>query len=369
MSTCDFEMSSSDDDTDCRWRGPFRGKVRYVLSLGCRCYVSQVLKGLVFRCGAGPFDQCYSSARMVRHCLHDNFDTFLDPKLLVTRTLSNGQQVADHKVYCRLVGRERVLFPHRGPDREAATYRRWVTRFLTILRRPERKLLVLAYDASRRLPSAGDGNSDKDIMLLYEQLLQRGVTRFELVAIRVKVTDKAMKTIRTLQRRPHFRHVEIACLDGNTGRHFRTRRDFELFCKALKGRRRFAVLPDPLPPRRWDAVGAASTRKKAKPRRKAAAGSQPASCQPSPIASSCALSPHVARRRWRRGCLRHRPGGPTHVAQPMKRRLPVYRVGVAPHCSESKRRVGKAVRPTTDGGRGRRDAGQQGRCEDIRCGE
>lgn len=252
-----------------------RGPYRWTLSLGSRCFVAQALKELGLRSGAGPLDQMYSCAQVVRNCLRDNFETLLDKRMLVTRRRSTGQQVGDHKAYRRIMCRKNVVFPHKGPDRHMGIYRHWVKRFLHILRRPERKLLVLGYQAPldrrrklRALRGAPTGNSKEELIRLYEDLCERGVQNFELLAIRLQVSGKEtggretgrVKVLQRLGTRDQrFCHVGVRCYERNTGLYFRDPRDRRMFKGVIKGKgsglngntglhgRKFSPLPDPLP--------------------------------------------------------------------------------------------------------------------------
>lgn len=53
-------------------------EISSIVSLGTHCYTSAMLKRNGLKRFSGPFDWVFSSTAMVRHCLEDDFRTFLD---------------------------------------------------------------------------------------------------------------------------------------------------------------------------------------------------------------------------------------------------------------------------------------------------
>eukprot|EP00397_Hematodinium_sp_SG-2012_P070049 GEMP01125306.1.p1 GENE.GEMP01125306.1~~GEMP01125306.1.p1 ORF type:complete len:118 (+),score=31.24 GEMP01125306.1:36-356(+) len=54
----------------------------YCISLGQFCMTAETLRALGYRKFSTPFDWCFTNAEMVISRLADNFDQFLDPKLI-----------------------------------------------------------------------------------------------------------------------------------------------------------------------------------------------------------------------------------------------------------------------------------------------
>eukprot|EP00746_Dinoflagellata_sp_MGD_P015929 gnl/MRDRNA2_/MRDRNA2_135635_c0_seq1.p1 gnl/MRDRNA2_/MRDRNA2_135635_c0~~gnl/MRDRNA2_/MRDRNA2_135635_c0_seq1.p1 ORF type:complete len:390 (-),score=64.47 gnl/MRDRNA2_/MRDRNA2_135635_c0_seq1:13-1182(-) len=162
----------------------------HVLSFGSCCLVARILREAGVRLYAGPFDWLFSSAQMVRHCIGDDFSTFLD----VDQILGQPPEKARcHSFYGEMMNRV-VVFPHHEPrGRDRGYYKRSVQRFLNVLASPEKKLFVLVHLVQSqqelhgtRDPDAlgsvrdGSGSSNAEIGRLFDELNMRGVVNFEL---------------------------------------------------------------------------------------------------------------------------------------------------------------------------------------------
>ncbi len=103
-----------------------------LISVGPQCCTAAVLKRLNLRHAAFPFDSLFSSLEMVRHCVADDFRTFLDPaehlstplELRPTPTLRR----ATHRFYERHCGLKDVFNHHEMPE-SRAHFERSVERF------------------------------------------------------------------------------------------------------------------------------------------------------------------------------------------------------------------------------------------------
>lgn len=86
----------------------------FAISFGSLCVTASWLQKQGLRTGSGPFDWIHSSPALVRHCLRDDFSTFLDRSLYFIA----GQSVG-HKVYSKMLvgmGSERKpLWLHHDP--------------------------------------------------------------------------------------------------------------------------------------------------------------------------------------------------------------------------------------------------------------
>ena len=53
---------------------------RYFISIGPYCSTADILKKHNHRLQAFPFDYIFSSLEMIKHCINDQFNIFLDKK-------------------------------------------------------------------------------------------------------------------------------------------------------------------------------------------------------------------------------------------------------------------------------------------------
>lgn len=213
---------------------------------------------------AGPFDWIYSSAEMVRHCLEDNFVTLLDPFQVVKAGASWG-----HRMYAKMLGRC-VVWPHHDPkSKDRCHFTRSCERFRRVLLCPERKLFVFAslvksqkeLEIVRSADSAG--NSNAEVLRLFEHMRRHGVQNFEIVAVQVVESNVGESRHHIPQVRPvrdtgpgseRLIVYELHCKGKCTGIYFKEKADEEALRRLLRGGtdglpvRHFNLLPDPLPP-------------------------------------------------------------------------------------------------------------------------
>jgi len=93
-----------------------------IISIGSHCYTSWILKQAGLKSASGPFDWLFSSVGMVRHCLDDNFQAFLDPRWFrpvpETERKVLSANKCDHLFYKNNFGIDYV-FNHRDPTHAA----------------------------------------------------------------------------------------------------------------------------------------------------------------------------------------------------------------------------------------------------------
>ncbi|WP_407523928.1 DUF1796 family putative cysteine peptidase [Methylobacterium oryzisoli] len=127
------------------------GRLNHV-SLGSHCHMAHLLKGAGLRTWSGPFDWIFSNARMVRHCLADDFATLLDRSAYRSVPLPErlGPDVTRcrHRDYGEAYGLP-VVFNHHDPAVSDEDYRflqDGVRRLRTALANPEaeNRLYLLA---------------------------------------------------------------------------------------------------------------------------------------------------------------------------------------------------------------------------------
>eukprot|EP01079_Euglenida_sp_SAG-EU17-18_P008660 gene8660-1548_t len=167
--------------------------VSWALSLGSMCHAAQFLQNQGLRRFAGPFDFIFSDARMVAHCLRDDFRTFLDPSQYVRQERESGPPVTcGHAHYSAMAGLP-TIFNHHNPSERLDDYEhfeRCCTRLRAILKghRPVpgedkagvvpdfngRKLLLLSSKDFPDVPACRD---------LVDALREIGTTNFELLVV------------------------------------------------------------------------------------------------------------------------------------------------------------------------------------------
>lgn len=118
--------------------------VSHLVSLGSFC-----LPGLIFRENglkrySLPFDWIFSTPRMVRDCLTDDFTAFLDRRHYRSITHEWNGPAAVHELYRERYGLPAV-FAHRDPTTEAdyLYFTRCVTRFRQLMRSEDAKLFLI----------------------------------------------------------------------------------------------------------------------------------------------------------------------------------------------------------------------------------
>lgn len=120
-------------------------------SLGEMCHAATLLKMNGLKHASFPFDWIFSSAEMVKHCIQDDFKTFLS-KSEYTTNLSDPA-ICEHEFYSTLIqnhqnvsGREKVVFNHHNPLEKEEDYQyfvRCVNRFKELLTSPEEKTFIM----------------------------------------------------------------------------------------------------------------------------------------------------------------------------------------------------------------------------------
>ncbi|BAU37397.1 hypothetical protein APT_00315 [Acetobacter pasteurianus NBRC 101655] len=118
-----------------------------VVSMGDHCLTASVIKNLGLKQKSYPFDWIFSDIRMVNHCIHDEFSTFLDKsqhiKIADSDKLSPDANFCDHRYYKEHYG---VLFTFNHYDISVDDvykyYKRCVERFVELLN-SDKKVLFL----------------------------------------------------------------------------------------------------------------------------------------------------------------------------------------------------------------------------------
>lgn len=70
------------------------------VSIGPYCNTADILNQHNLRVNAYPFDYIFSSLEMVKHCINDRFNIFLDKSYY---TKGNDNDSTRHSFYCKLL--------------------------------------------------------------------------------------------------------------------------------------------------------------------------------------------------------------------------------------------------------------------------
>lgn len=243
----------------------------HVLSFGSCCLVARILRDIGLRLYAGPFDWIYSSAQMVRHCISDDFSTFLDLDQLIGLPPDKARV---HDFYGKMMNRT-VVFPHHEPrGKDRSYYKRNVQRFLKVLASPERKLFVLVHlvqsqeelhgTRSRTVLSSTEddsGSSNAEVGRLFDQLNLRGVINFELCVVhavepgldeRINANEQSTNSNVVYDTGPGCERLivhELHCVGRFTGLYFKRFIDEKSLKQLMLGspfeKHSFKLQPDP----------------------------------------------------------------------------------------------------------------------------
>lgn len=123
------------------------------VSLGLRCYSSWIVKSIGCKKWSGPFDWIFSSRKMVRHCLTDDFSQFLNKEHYSTvpkeRRFDDISGFASHDFYAAMDGVYPVFNHHDIMETVHQEYFvRCVDRFRSSLKSTDPVLALQIYDAS-----------------------------------------------------------------------------------------------------------------------------------------------------------------------------------------------------------------------------
>lgn len=120
-------------------------------SLGSACHPSKVFKRNGFKQESYPFDWANTTTEVIRDCIEDDFNRFLDKDLYSpAQNFWEGDRVCNHDYYKPLLVQEdhlgrNILFRHRDPlhnEGDYEYYKRCVERFRNLLASEERKVFL-----------------------------------------------------------------------------------------------------------------------------------------------------------------------------------------------------------------------------------
>jgi Putative papain-like cysteine peptidase (DUF1796) len=149
--------------------------VSHLVSLGSFCLPSLMCQENGLKRYSLPFDWIFSTPQMVRDCLADDFEVFLDRRHYRSIDDPKRDCAAEHNFYRERYG-IKGLFAHRDPTRESdyLYFVRCVNRFRQLLRSEDTKVFLVIGQAHHDLPG--------EFPLLIESLTA-ATTNFALLSI------------------------------------------------------------------------------------------------------------------------------------------------------------------------------------------
>lgn len=142
----------------------------YVCSLGTRCHTAEFFKENGLKKCSFPFDWIFADPWIVKSCLEDDFEAFLDTSQYIPN--KEGTH-GTHAKYGNIFIHHNLLDPATQ-----AYFQRCVARFRTLLASPKRKLFFLFAINAEKEPV-----NDAEIQAIYE-LLSKKTTNFCLLFLR-----------------------------------------------------------------------------------------------------------------------------------------------------------------------------------------
>jgi len=120
--------------------------INNICSIGNHCITALLLEKANIRTESYPFDWINSNIDVVKHCLRDNFEIFLDKKYYNRgKTHDNYEQIQNHTYFHDKYNNDLKMFRHRDPLNNISDYQyyqRCVNRFKKILNNQNNKLFI-----------------------------------------------------------------------------------------------------------------------------------------------------------------------------------------------------------------------------------
>jgi hypothetical protein len=115
-------------------------EINFVCSLGTICHTAMCVQRLQWKVTSYPFDWIFTDEKIVKHCLMDDFKTFLNPLYYIDYPIPCTDKCG-HSLY------HPIMFNHRNPknEKDYQYYQRCVQRFRDTLSNPLPKLFILGY--------------------------------------------------------------------------------------------------------------------------------------------------------------------------------------------------------------------------------
>ena len=193
-------------------------------SLGEFCHAATLLKDNGLKHASFPFDWIFSNDQMVKHCVEDDFKTFLDKSEYTTAAIDST--ICEHAFYSTMVenyqedpARKKVIFNHHNPlvkEEDYAYFERCVNRFRELLASPEEKTFVMF--------QRGDSDITKGILKSFSliEFLKKYTSNFTLLVIHYNVTGNSWHQLITSD---NLKFLNIETLSESRGLGFYNHED------------------------------------------------------------------------------------------------------------------------------------------------
>jgi len=117
-----------------------------VISFGHRCTAGIFMKGLNVKTESYPFDWIFSNLNIVKHCIEDNFETFLNKKYytrICDKSVTNKHKINIQK-HIYYFPKGNIMFNHHNPlnSKDYNYFVRCVNRFKSLLKNKSNKLFI-----------------------------------------------------------------------------------------------------------------------------------------------------------------------------------------------------------------------------------
>ena len=157
-------------------------------SLGGICHSSQLLKINGVKKSSYPFDWIFSNIPMVKHCIEDNFKSFLDKSQYSDYEINNTliENKCEHSFYGEIVfkGQHKVIFNHHNPLSKQEDYHyfeRCVNRFRELLISDEPKTFIIF---------CGVDSYEFSELFEFNDFIRKHTNNYTLLVIQNEVSDK-----------------------------------------------------------------------------------------------------------------------------------------------------------------------------------
>lgn len=207
--------------------------IRHVCSLGRNCHTADIFKRNNWKKESYPFDWIFSNLDMVKHCIEDDFDTFLDPQYYPIKDPESWQQ--NHSYYHPFS--DDKTFNHHNPlkKKDHLYFERCTKRFRSLLKTKEFKVFFHMWVNSEPM------NAEfKQKIKEFNNFLKTKTDTYALICLVQRVDKKRNYHFETFEN-IHF--IEIATLSPSNGKEFVIDEDNIFLDNLLKQVYKFDIRP------------------------------------------------------------------------------------------------------------------------------
>jgi len=184
--------------------------IKHICSLGNNCHTATLLKRNKWKKESYPFDWIFSNINLVKHCIDDKFDKFLDQQYYPDKDPKSWQQ--NHVYYFPFS--EDKMFNHKNPMKEDdyLYYQRCVKRFNQFVKKTEFKVFL-----NMHVNHDPINNTFKQKMIKFNNYLDKNCENYALICIVQGVGDKQEYSFET-HSNIHF--INLTTLSPSNGKEF-----------------------------------------------------------------------------------------------------------------------------------------------------